>query len=139
MIDFKGWLENEEKQQNEVATSTAAVASFKRMAIPQVGRTWPQMITFGDDPFFKKKKLKEAHKCDCKKCDCKKCECDKIERAAKKAGIDLKKYDHKQVIMGFAEEKEHDGKMSDAEILKITIDHLKEDPKYYTKLGKAGL
>lgn len=43
----------------------------------------------------------------------------------------------KQLEKGIEVEKEHGG--TDIEAAKIAIDHLKEDPKYYTKLDKAGL
>ena len=43
----------------------------------------------------------------------------------------------KQLEKGIEVEKEHGG--TDIEAAKIAIDHLKEDPKYYTKLNKAGL
>jgi hypothetical protein len=43
----------------------------------------------------------------------------------------------KQVEVGMEEEKEHTA--SDRTALKIALDHLVEDPKYYTKLKRAGL
>jgi len=67
-----------------------------------------------------------------------------LQNIADKAKIDISKFDPKQVSMGFEVEKEHDGKMgkdtdvvkNDGTILKIAIAHLREDPKYYTKLNK---
>ena len=61
----------------------------------------------------------------------------------KKLGLD--KFDPKQVRMGIEVEKEHDGKMgkdidvvkSRSDLLKIVTAHLREDPKYYTKLKKV--
>jgi hypothetical protein len=45
--------------------------------------------------------------------------------------------DQNELKMGIEVEKEH---TADLEICKdIAIDHLKEDPKYYTKLNKAKL
>jgi len=60
----------------------------------------------------------------------------------KKLGLD--KFDPKQIRMGIEVEKEHDGKMgkdvdvvkSKSDLLKIVTAHLREDPKYYTKLKK---
>jgi hypothetical protein len=69
----------------------------------------------------------------------------KIQDMAKKAKIDISKYDPKELEMGFkAEKEEHDGGMgkdvdvlgSDTDALKVAIAHLREDPKYYTKLKK---
>ena len=42
-----------------------------------------------------------------------------------------------QLMKGVDAEMEHE--VSPSEALKIAIDHLKEDPKYYDKLKKAGL
>lgn len=49
----------------------------------------------------------------------------------------FEKYDREQLKKGLEVEKEHtdDPKVA----LKIAMDHLKEDPKYYDKLQKAGL
>lgn len=54
------------------------------------------------------------------------------------------KVDPEQLKMGIKVEKEHDGKFgkdtdvvkSDEDIVKIAVAHLREDPKYYTKLKK---
>lgn len=43
----------------------------------------------------------------------------------------------KQLIMGIKEEKEHTDNIT--ERCQIALDHLKEDPEYYTKLKKAGI
>jgi hypothetical protein len=54
-------------------------------------------------------------------------------------GDDLEKsdVDENELKMGIEVEKEH---TTDLEICKdIAFDHLKEDPKYYTKLKKAKL
>lgn len=61
---------------------------------------------------------------------------------AKKAGLDISKFDSKELMQGIEVEKEHDGKMgkdvdvvkNKSDLLKIAIAHLREDPKYYTKL-----
>jgi hypothetical protein len=70
-----------------------------------------------------------------------------IQRIAQDAGIDISKFDSKELSMGQKVEKEHDGEQgkdldvvkSDADLLKIVVAHLREDPKYYTKLHKANL
>jgi hypothetical protein len=49
-----------------------------------------------------------------------------------------------QIQLGMEVEREHDGRMgkdtkvasSESDILKIVVAHLREDPKYYTKLKK---
>lgn len=46
-------------------------------------------------------------------------------------------YDKAELKKGIQHEKEHT--MDEALATKIAVDHLLEDPKYYTKLGKAGL
>lgn len=61
---------------------------------------------------------------------------------AKQAGLDISKFDSKELMRGIEVEKEHDGKMgkdvdvvkNKSDLLKIAIAHLREDPKYYTKL-----
>lgn len=71
-----------------------------------------------------------------------------IEQVAKKAGLDISKYDKRELRMGFADErKEHDSGdpankdidvvHNDTEILKIVLAHLREDPHYYTKISKV--
>lgn len=65
-----------------------------------------------------------------------------LHNLSSKSGIDISKFDKKQILMGLNVEKEHDGKMgrdvdvvgSKADLLKIVIAHLREDPQYYTKL-----
>ena len=46
----------------------------------------------------------------------------------------VKKYGRKEVNLGIKIEKEHGGTVCDA--LKVTMDHLKEYPKYNSKLIK---
>jgi len=46
-------------------------------------------------------------------------------------------FDSKQLRMGIRVEMEHTDSKSKAR--EIVMDHLTEDPKYYTKLNKAGL
>ena len=68
-----------------------------------------------------------------------------IEKVAQKAGLDISKFDRSEIVSGFKVEREHDGKMgkdtdvvrSDADVLKIALAHLREDPKYYSKLVAA--
>lgn len=68
-----------------------------------------------------------------------------VEKVAEKAGLDISKYDKKELRMGYEEEKkEHDGGEgkdvdvvhSDTDILKIVVAHLREDPHYYSKMDK---
>jgi hypothetical protein len=55
------------------------------------------------------------------------------------------KVDPEQLKMGVKVEKEHDGPMGKdtdvvgkkSDIVKIAVAHLREDPKYYTKLKKV--
>jgi len=55
-LDFKGWMKLQ-----EVGTSTASVASFKRISIPMVRRQWAKLLgSWGEeDPFFRRKKGKK--------------------------------------------------------------------------------
>ncbi len=70
-----------------------------------------------------------------------------IEKVAQRAGLDISKFDRSEIVSGFKVEREHDGKMgkdtdvvrSDADVLKIALAHLREDPKYYSKLGRCGI
>jgi hypothetical protein len=118
VTDFKEWL-----KLHEVGTSTGSVAGFSRMTIPMVRRQF--MPHWGEnDPFFTKKKKKEVIK-----------------------EVDTSMFDPKEVKMGMEVEKEHDGGQGkDVDVvknlndrIKIVVAHLREDPKYYTKLNKAGL
>lgn len=67
----------------------------------------------------------------------------KIEATAKKAKLDISKFDPDQLRMGCAVEKEHDDGSDvdvvddNSDVLKIAIAHLREDPEYYTKLKKV--
>jgi hypothetical protein len=119
-MDFKEWLKLQ-----EVGTSTGSVAGFSRMTIPMVRRQF--MPHWGEgDPFFtsKKKKKKEVLK-----------------------EVDTSMFDPKEVKMGMKVEKEHDGGegkdvdvvKNKTDLIKIVVAHLREDPKYYTKLNKVGL
>jgi len=68
---------------------------------------------------------------------------DEITKAKKSSKLNLSKYDPDQLKMGYEAEKEHDDgsdvdvvdKKSD--LVKIAVAHLREDPKYYTKLKKV--
>jgi len=70
-------------------------------------------------------------------------ECKRIRELAKKAGIDVSKFDDNELKMGFEVEKEHDDGSdvdvvnNDTDLVKITVSHLREDPKYYSKLKKV--
>ena len=67
-----------------------------------------------------------------------------IQKIADGANIDIDGISLQQLKMGMRVEREHDGRMgkdvkvvgSDTEILKVAVAHLREDPKYYTKLKK---
>jgi len=69
-----------------------------------------------------------------------------IDTIAQGAGIDISSFDAKEVLMGLEVEQEHNGQMGTdidvvpgndlGTILKIAVAHLREDPKYYTKLKK---
>jgi len=75
------------------------------------------------------------------------CESKNLEQIAKKAKVDIKGVCPKQLSMGMEVEKEHDAKMGKdtdvvpghdkGTIMKIAVAHLREDPKYYTKLKKV--
>jgi hypothetical protein len=54
-----------------------------------------------------------------------------------KLGVDWKKVDFDEFCDGMFEEDEHGGNAEES--AKIALDHLKEDPKYYSKLKAAGL
>lgn len=117
-MNFKEWMKLQ-----EVGTSTGSVAGFARMTLPMVRRQF--MPHWGEgDPFFTKKKKKVL-----------------------KETLDTSMFDPKEIKMGMKVEKEHDGgegKDVDvvgpkSDLLKIVVAHLREDPKYYTKLIKAGL
>lgn len=68
-----------------------------------------------------------------------------LDQLAKEADLDISKFDKKQLLMGIDVEKEHAGEKgkdvkvanSKLDLLKIAIAHLREDPKYYTKLKKV--
>lgn len=57
-------------------------------------------------------------------------------RAGTSKNIDFD-FDQNEMAIGMEEEKEHTDNLLIAH--KITLDHLKEDPKYYTKLKEIGL
>ena len=71
---------------------------------------------------------------------------DIIRLSAEKLGINLDKYDMEEIKMGMSVELEHGTKNDDKNLnvtndeptatLQITLAHLEEDPKYYTKLVK---
>lgn len=65
-----------------------------------------------------------------------------LQKLAKVLRIDISKFDKSQIKKGIEVEKEHDGEMgkdvdvvkNKTDLLKIAIAHLREDPKYYSKL-----
>ncbi len=68
-----------------------------------------------------------------------------LQKIADDGKVDISKIDVKELQMGMKVEKEHDGRMGkDTDVvngdltvvLKIAVAHLREDPKYYTKLKK---
>lgn len=68
-----------------------------------------------------------------------------IDKMAKEAGVDISKYDVKELKMGLDDENEEHNQGSldvvkkDSDIIKIVVAHLKKDPHYYSKMKKAGL
>ena len=74
-------------------------------------------------------------------------ESNSLEQIAKTAKVDIKGVNMKELAMGMEVEKEHDDKMGKdtdvvpghdkGTIMKIAVAHLREDPKYYTKLKKV--
>lgn len=69
----------------------------------------------------------------------------KIKRLATEYKVDIKGLSLKQLQKGIDVESEHTGKRgkdtrvakNDGDVLKIAVAHLREDPKYYTKLEKV--
>ena len=69
---------------------------------------------------------------------------EELTALARKAGVNISRFDPKEIRMGLDVEKEHSGGMGKdvavvskkADILKIAIAHLREDPRYYSKLKK---
>lgn len=69
----------------------------------------------------------------------------KINKIAHNSNLNIKDFDPKQIEMGMEEELEHGKKDKKLNItnndpsktLKIVLAHLKEDPKYYSKLKKC--
>ncbi len=67
-----------------------------------------------------------------------------IKKIAKKANINIEKYDMKELVMGYKVEKEHGSVNPETNVtnddevmtLKIALTHLNEVPNYYTKLKK---
>lgn len=68
-----------------------------------------------------------------------------IDKMAKAAGVDMSKYDPKEVEMGLDDENEEHNQGSldvvkkQSDLIKIVDAHLKKDPHYYSKMKKAGL
>jgi len=60
---------------------------------------------------------------------------------AQQLGVDFSKVDKSEFIKGYDVEHEHGETVGNNKeiIAKITLDHLNEDPKYYTKLLSLGL
>lgn len=75
-------------------------------------------------------------------------DCEKeIKKVAKDSKLNISKYNQKELHAGYEVEGEHDGgEGKDIDVvgpksdkLKIAVAHLREDPKYYSKLKKAKL
>jgi hypothetical protein len=70
---------------------------------------------------------------------------DNLKVLADRANLDISMFSPEQVKMGLEVESEHGGKMGqdvnvakdETTVLKIVVAHLREDPKYYTKLKKV--
>lgn len=68
-----------------------------------------------------------------------------LNAIAKKANLDISKYDPEQLKMGYKVELEHGKKDKETNVtnsdpiktLKIAVAHLKEKPDYYTKLKQV--
>jgi len=60
-LNFKDWLLDREKTENENATSTACVAHFSRPVIPGLVRRMKLPFWGEEDPFFKKKSTTVDH------------------------------------------------------------------------------
>jgi phage-related protein (TIGR01555 family) len=60
-------------------------------------------------------------------------------KMVRRVGDDPDRYDINELRKGFKEEQEHADTVGgdELEVLRITLDHLREDPKYYTKLARA--
>lgn len=69
---------------------------------------------------------------------------EELKSLAQKAKINLNNINFNQLKKGIEVEKEHDGKMgkdidvvkNKTDLIKIAVAHLREDPKYYSKLEK---
>lgn len=68
-----------------------------------------------------------------------------LQKIADDGKVNISDIDVKELQMGMEVEKEHSGKMGKdtdvtggdpIKVLKISVAHLREDPKYYTKLKK---
>lgn len=69
-----------------------------------------------------------------------------IKKLASEAGLDISKYDPKEIKMGLDDENEehHSDKKLDvvhktSDLMKIVVAHLRKDPHYYSKMKQAGL
>lgn len=69
-----------------------------------------------------------------------------VDRLAKKANLDVSKFDTKELVDGLNTEKEHMSQKKldvigkqEENILKIALAHLEENPNYYKVLKKAKL
>ena len=68
---------------------------------------------------------------------------DDVVKMSKDNGLNISNYDRNELVLGVNTEKEHNkDKDTDvvkrpSDVLKIAIAHLREDPKYYTKLKKV--
>lgn len=68
---------------------------------------------------------------------------EKIKQIANRAGLDISKYKPDQIVRGYSVEKEHDTNdeidvvKNPADLIKVSIAHLREFPNYYTRLKKV--
>jgi hypothetical protein len=61
----------------------------------------------------------------------------RINGVARRSGFREEDADPEELTLGIKEEMEHTGDLSVAK--EIALDHLSEDPRYYTKLKAIGL
>lgn len=107
-------------------------ASTKHKGLPEKKKLKEITLKLGRYPTF----LEYAEHCE-----------KEVKLASKNAHLKVSKYDPKELHQGYEVEGEHDGEEGkdvdvvdkDSDKLKIAVAHLREDPKYYTKLKKAGL
>lgn len=68
-----------------------------------------------------------------------------IQKLADQANLDISQFSDDELRMGYEDEKEHDGGEGkdvdvvgpETDIIKIVVAHLREDPRYYSKIKKV--